>query len=112
MKHNEKHPLAGQTVSLNDNVASDFIQGLVVPGAEYRIEDWADRVFDGSIWDAHGNFAALHYAARSAGGLPIDNDVVYGHIGHLGHAVHVSELGEPVNYASNGMNHLEESGHS
>jgi hypothetical protein len=42
-----------------------------------------------------GNWAAMHYALRSAlvePMLPIDDEVVYGKIGAFGHIVHVSEL--------------------
>jgi hypothetical protein len=92
--HKEGHPLAGRKVVLNSNVAKDVVQGLVKPGEVYRIEDWADRVYGRSWMDAEGNFAALHYAMRSAQGLPLDDEVVYGHIGALGHIVHVSELGD------------------
>lgn len=94
MTHKESHPLAGQTVVLNNNVAKDITQGLVKPGKVYRIEDWVDRVYGYSWMDAGGNFAAMHYAVRSAQGLPLDDEVVYGKIGGFGHIVHVSELGD------------------
>lgn len=92
--HRESHPLAGQSVVLNDNVARDVMQGLVKPGKIYQLEDWWDRISGNSWMNAGGNFAAMHYAARSAFELPMDDEVVYGHIGNLGHIVHISELGD------------------
>lgn len=96
--HAFAHPLAGKTVRLNA-LAKDPVQEQVVDGAEFQIEDWWDskRVFGKSWMDANGNPAALHYAFRGGmADLPIDDEVVYGHIGALGHLVHVSELGEEV----------------
>ena len=91
--HSESHPLAGKTVRIKGS--TDPVQGQVVDGAEYRVEDWWDKISGGSWMNATGNFAAMHYAARSAAnGLPLDNEVVYGKIGPLGHIVHVSELSE------------------
>lgn len=81
--HTEPHPLAGQTVTV------DLGKGPV----DYTIEDWWDRVSGGSWMFAQGNPACLGYALRSGlGGLPTDNEVVYGKIAGLGHLVHVSEL--------------------
>jgi hypothetical protein len=98
MTHAVSHPLAGKTVTINSK-AADPVQGAVVPGAEYRIEDYWDseRVFGKSWMFSDGNFAALHYAMRSAAAnLPLDDEVVYGKIGAFGHIVHISELGDPV----------------
>jgi hypothetical protein len=91
--HAEPHPLAGRTVRIRDGVR-DPAQNQVAGGAEYRLEDWWDRVSGGSWMTAQGNPAALHYAMRTAfsGDVPTDDEVVYGKIGHLGHLVHVSEL--------------------
>jgi hypothetical protein len=92
--HEQAHPLAGQMVELNGK-AGDLMQGEVEPGAQFRIEDWADRVFQ-NTWQAasmFGNWAAKHYGLRAqANGLPIDDEVLYGKIGALGHVVHVSEI--------------------
>lgn len=94
--HDTTHPLAGKTVRLAET-AQDPLRGLVVPGAEYRVEGWWDQLTGGSWMFAEGNFAALHYAQRSGlVGLPLDDEVVYGHIGDYGHLVHVRELGELV----------------
>lgn len=93
MKHSESHPLAGKTVKINGSV--DPVQQAVVDGAEFRVEDWWDRLGSGSWMFANGNPAALHYAMRSMkNGLPLDDEVVYGKIGSFGHIVHVSELSE------------------
>ena len=47
--------------------------------------------------DSQGNPACIKYAFRSGfGGLPPDNEVVYGKVGALGYLVHSSELGEEV----------------
>lgn len=94
MKHDQPHPLAGKTVTLNDTTrkAPD-----VEPGMEYRIEDYWDRVAGMSWMHAEGNPAAIKYAMRSGfGGLPVDDEVVYGKIGPFGHLIHVSELGDVV----------------
>jgi hypothetical protein len=94
MKHTESHELAGKTVVLNDK-ASDLVQKQVEPGNFFQVEDWWDVLTGGSWMDANGNFAALHYAMRTAtSGLPLNDEVVYGKIGAYGHLVHVSELGE------------------
>src|SRR5258708_4340601 len=41
--HLDPHELAGQTVTIRDGV-TDPAQRAVVGGAEYRIEDWRDRI--------------------------------------------------------------------
>lgn len=91
-RHSEPSPLAGQTVTIKEGVL-DPVQGLVVPGAQYRVEDWWD-LLTGKTWqESEGNFAAVHYGFRvGVNGLPLDNEVVYGKIGNLGHIVHVSEI--------------------
>lgn len=89
--HPEPHPQAGQTVALADT-ARDH-QGVVIAGAEYVIEDWWDRVSGGSWMTASGNPAAMIYAIRAGfGGLPADDEVLYGKIRGAGQLVHVSEL--------------------
>ena len=90
--HSTAHPLAGKTVAIRDGV-TDPAQQAVVGGAEYRIEDWWDRVAGKSWGLCQGNPACLQYAMRGvANDLPLDDEVVYGKIGALGHLVHVSEL--------------------
>lgn len=78
--HDTPHELAGKKVRLKD-------------GAEFVIEDWADRVYRRSIWKADGNPAALEYAMHSAEKhLPIDDQTVYGKVGFFGYIRHVSEI--------------------
>lgn len=95
MIHKEAHPLAGQTVKLNDK-AKDALQGCVVEGALLRVDDWWDRTAGRSWMACDGNPACLQYAMRTGlSGLPsLDDEVVYGKIDGLGHLVHVSELVE------------------
>lgn len=90
--HGTPHPLAGQTVTVTPTAA---VYGHAdAKPFEFRIEDWNDRVFGRSWMDMNGHPASLGYAMRSAvGGLPTDNEVVYGKDGHgLGHLVHVNEF--------------------
>lgn len=95
MIHDQPHPQSGKTVKLKP--AKDMEPDGIVTDAEYRIEDYWDRVGGGSWMHAQGNPAALKYAIRSGvASLPLDDDVVYGKINGLGHIMHVSELGETV----------------
>lgn len=89
--HTNPHPLAGKTVTIKEGV-TDPMQGAVIGGAKYRLEDWWDRIAGKSWGDCQGNPACLHYAMRSAVATPLDDEVVYGKIGHFGHLVHVSEI--------------------
>lgn len=86
--HPSPHPLAGQTVTVRAGL-DDEGSGV----HEFRVEDWNDRLFGASWMDMQGHPASLAYAMRSAlGGLPLDNEVVYGKVGCFGHLVHVSEI--------------------
>lgn len=79
--HDKPHPLAGTTVKVKDG------------GEEFRIEDWADRVYGGSIWKANGNPAAMAYGIHAAmKNLPVDNEILYGKVGWQGVLLHVSEI--------------------
>jgi len=92
----EKHPLAGQTVRLN--VAVDDPDHL--NGQKYWIEDWWINVMGKSWQRCDGNIACMKYAMRNGlGGLPLDDEVVYGKVGPYGLLIHVSELGEVVEAA-------------
>lgn len=91
MNHPDEHPLAGRTVKLKIDLQNH--DAAVIDGAEFRVEDWWDRLTGGSWMSANGNPAAILYALRTAG-IPLDDEVVYGKIGAFGHLVHVSELGE------------------
>ena len=88
---------AGKTVILN-STAKDPVRGIVVEGAEYRVEDWWDLLNSGKSWMfMDNNWACMHYGMRSGlAGLPTDDEVLYGHIGAYGHLVHISEIGEVV----------------
>ena len=93
--HAEEHPLSGKTVKLG-LVALDP-RGIILPGVEFRVEDWVDRL--GASWKLEENWATIHYAYRQASAitisetpLPDDDEVVYGKIGRFGHCVHASEL--------------------
>jgi len=89
--HPESSPLAGQTVKLREGVQGPF--GGDASGAEYRIDDWADRVFDKSWGVMEGNPACLVYAIRAAvAGLPTDDEVFYGKVGAFGQLIHVTEV--------------------
>ena len=89
----ERHPLAGQTVRLKNDIGK-FMQGEA-GGAEFVVEDWAENVLGCSVWDTDGNPAALEYALRrgtNGNNVPIDDNVVYGKVGWFGHFVHESEI--------------------
>lgn len=107
MTHENQHPLAGRTVRL-DHVARDPRE-IIVPGAEFVVRDWVDRLGLRNSWKREENWATTHYAARqkmsvfytteqpySKIALPDDEEVVYGKIGGLGHCVHASEFGEVI----------------
>lgn len=94
MIHAEASPLAGTTVRIREGV-KDPVQGAVVGGAEYRVEDWWDRVGSQPWGMAQDNPACLHYAMRIISqdpAIPVDGDVLYGKIGYFGHLVHISEV--------------------
>lgn len=93
--HSTPHPLTGKTVLLNEHCVPDH-RDMVKPGREFEIEGWWDTLTGGSWMTATGNWAATHYAMRSAHGLPLDNEVVYGKIGNRGNIIHVSELGDVI----------------
>jgi hypothetical protein len=81
----------GITVRIREGVTDP--RGMVVPGAEYRIEDLWIKITGTSWGESQGNPAALQYAMRAAfNDLPLDDDVLYGKIAGIGHLVHVSEI--------------------
>lgn len=92
MIHDEPHPLARRTVTIQPCNDSEF----AVQPATIVIEDWWDRVGGGSWMDAAGNPACLLYAMRigmAENPPPIDDEVVYGKTpGRSGVLVHVSEI--------------------
>ena len=88
--------LAGKTVLLNDT-AQDIVQGAVIPGAKYRVENLWTEVYGKSWMISDGNPAAINYAIRVARTpIPNDDNVYYGKIDGLGYLVHESEIGEVV----------------
>jgi len=93
--HAESHPMAGKTVTLLPGTA-DPQRGIVVAGAEFEVEDWYDYEKGrggGHSWQEDQTFTTGWYAVRrEATGLPLDDEVVYGHIRGLGHIVHISEI--------------------
>ncbi len=96
--HKEPSPLAGKTV---------MIKAGAFKGQAYRVEDWWDRLGQGSWGVGNGNMACLDYAVRSGkefaekemeqedvvGGSRV-NEVLYGKIGCVGKIIHVSQIGE------------------
>lgn len=90
MNHPEPHPLAGQTVRIKEGVEHPQFR---IGGAEYRVEDWWDRVAGKSWMVCQGNPACLIYAMRSGfARIPTDNEVLYGKVNGLGVLVHKSEI--------------------
>ncbi len=72
--------MSGKTVKLKD-------------GRDYRVEDWWDRLGQGSWMFCKGNMACIQYALKYAfTHAPVDDEVLYGKIGPFGHLMHVSQL--------------------
>lgn len=95
MTHSNRHPLAGNmvTVKMQNGLSGKDVSPVTY---EFWLEDWWDRLTGSSWKHAVGNPAALKYAMRSGfTGLPTDDEVVYGKIGGLGHLVHASEINWP-----------------
>lgn len=91
--HAQPHPCAGETVTLPGKV-TDPVRNMVTGGAEFRVEDWWDRV-TGKSWTATPtNMAVYQYGMRifELGTIPTDDEVLYGKIGAFDHLVHASEL--------------------
>jgi hypothetical protein len=94
--HPKQHPLSGMTVKLNSS-AHDPQREMIEPGMEFAVEDWYDRIGNGSWYAGVQTWATQWYCKRQMTTfIPLDNEVVYGKIGHLGHLVHVTELGEVI----------------
>jgi len=84
--HKEKSPIAGSFMFIKSGVPE--LGDKII-----HIEDWWDRISGKSWMFCVGNPAAMNYGIRSGlNGLPIDDEVVYGHINGLGFLVHISEL--------------------
>ena len=86
--HEQQSPLAGKEVRIKDHVNK-------LGGQMYRVEDWWDRLGQGSWMFCKGNPACLMYAIRtgtSTPAVPNDDEVLYGKIDGLGHLVHIDEI--------------------
>lgn len=109
-----RHPLAEKTVRLN--LKSPPFQ-VLEDGALFVVKDWWQNVNGGRSWmDSKGNHASITYGIRcGVGDLPVDDEVVYGHIEHpdggqRGYIVHASELGDEVDPTSFGGEHCPKCG--
>lgn len=86
--HVTPHPKVGQTVTIKSSDSK-------YDGEQFVIEDWWDRLRQGSWSDGIRNPACLQYAVRaSLHNLPGDDEVIYGKIGCFGHLIHDSEIAE------------------
>lgn len=97
MNHTESHPLKDKTVRIKSHVKHPQVPGF--GGAEFRVEDWWDKVAGRSWMSCDGNPACLIYAMRTGFSevhVPIDDEVVYGKVGPFGHLLHVSEIESPA----------------
>ena len=84
MLHDKAHPLARQIV--------EIVEGQF-KGSEYILEDWWDRLGQGSWSVCTGNPACIEYAVRVLmEPIPHDDEVVYGKIDGLGKLIHVLQL--------------------
>lgn len=91
--HTEAHPDAGQTVNVLISTHPTLPPGV----HQFVIEGWWDHLTQSSWMYAQGNPAALIYAVHSGmAQLPIDDEVLYGHIGGAGVLLHVSEINQEV----------------
>lgn len=92
--HDSPHDSAGKTVKIKRDVYP--LHGVPLAGQEFRLEDWWDRLGQGSWLEGQGNIACVLYATRVVHeSLPLDEEVVYGKIGNFGHLIHVSEIEVP-----------------
>jgi hypothetical protein len=84
--HKEKSPIAGGFMFIKSGVPE--LGDKII-----HIEDWWDRISGKSWMFCNGNPAAMGYGIRAGlDHLPIDDEVLYGHIDGLGYLVHISEL--------------------
>ena len=92
--HVEKSLLAGKTVRIKKESVHFQFPGF--GGSVFKVEDWWDRVSGRSWTKCPGNIAAKVYFLRTVHhGLPLDEEVLYGHTEDgYGHLVHVSEIEE------------------
>ncbi len=89
--HGEASGYAGKTVKIK--LEAKHLQVPDFGGSEFRVEDWWDRLRQGSWMFCQGNPACIIYALRIVEEhLPMDDEVLYGKIGCFGHLVHISEI--------------------
>lgn len=98
--HTESSPLAGQTVTLKNDIKTTV--GLIPAGTQARVEDWWDYLTGKSWGMSDGNPACLIYAIRIGvqmdPPIPSDDEVLYVKIRasdssiELGHLVHMVEV--------------------
>lgn len=82
-------PYAGRTVRLRADAAE-------LGGHQFDVTDWYERTGPGLTWRAaleNGDPRAQGYAVRRGlGGLPDDDEVLFGRVDGMGQLVHVSEI--------------------
>jgi hypothetical protein len=82
-------PYAGQTVRLRETAAE-------LGGHECEVVDWYERVGQSVTWREAleaGDPRAQNYAIRRGlGGLPDDDDVLFGRVDGMGQLIHRSEI--------------------
>lgn len=84
--HKTAHPLVGQV--------AEVVEGMF-KGEQYRLEDWWDRLGQGSWKVCTRNPACIEYGVRVLlESIPQDDEVVYGKINGLGKLIHVTQLGD------------------
>lgn len=91
----EKSQYAGMTLKTKPDVGIDPLSHRDLGGVDFVVEDWWKNVYGLSWMFSNGNPACMAYAIRSAGKVPVDNDVLYGKVGGFGFLFHISELELP-----------------
>lgn len=88
MQHATPSPFAGKTVMVKLN-------GTMQP---FQAQDWYDRIYPKAWTTEDTTPTSLLYGYRAANdALPLDGEVLYGHIHGLSHLVHISEVQRPLN---------------
>ena len=93
MMHDNVSPLANKVVKIKAGATHPQVEHF--GGAEFKVEDWWDRVGGISWMVAVGNPACMIYAMRTGlteRFIPINDEVLYGKIGMFGHLVHIDEI--------------------
>jgi hypothetical protein len=93
----QKSEYAGRALKIKNNVGRGM-NGQLLEGEHFIVEDWCENVLGRSWMSADGNPAALEYAIRTAingknNNVPkYSDDVLYGKVGYNGHLFHINEL--------------------